>query len=81
MSRITLSVEEMNQMIRAEMRKHEECAKVSLQSVYWHEPDVTGCNWDVDMGDSDVADAQACKNGIIAAVKDFRARFNIVAPA
>lgn len=82
MSRITLSVEEMNHMIREEMRKYEECAKVSLRSVYWHEPDLTGCNWDVNMWEGDVADAEVldCKERILPAIKDFRARYNILRP-
>jgi hypothetical protein len=80
MSRITLSIEEINHMIREEMRKHEECGKVSLKSIYWHEPDITGCNWDVNMWEGDVSDALACKDKIIAAVKDLRARYNIPAP-
>ncbi|HEY0845948.1 MAG TPA: hypothetical protein VGE12_11315 [Noviherbaspirillum sp.] len=81
MSRITLSIEEMNTMIRAEMRKHEECGRVSLRSVYWHEPDVTGCNWDVDMGEAaDMAEVNACRERIIDAVRDFRAHYNIVRP-
>lgn len=80
MSRITLSIDEINTMIRAEMRKHEECGKVSLNSVYWHEPDATGCNWDVDMGDGDVNDALACRAKIIEAVRDFRSRYTILRP-
>ncbi len=81
MSRITLSIEEINQMLRAEMRKHEDCAKVSLKSIYWHEPDTTGCNWDVNMWEGDVAEALACKDRILAAVKDLRSRYNIPQPA
>lgn len=81
MSRVTLSVEEMNHLIREEMRKHEECARVSLKSVYWHEPDATGCNWDANMGEGDVADALACKGSILDAIKELRARYNIWAPS
>lgn len=80
MSRITLSIEELNQIIRAEMRKHEECATVSLKSIYWHEPDATGCNWDANMWEGDVSDALDCKEHIIAAVKDLRSRYNIPVP-
>lgn len=78
MSRITLSIEEMNAMIRAEMRKHEECGRVSLRSVYLQEPDSTGCNWDVDMWEGEVADTTVCRERIIDAVRDFRARYNVV---
>jgi hypothetical protein len=80
MSRITLSIEELNQMIRAEMRKHEECTGVSLKSIYWHEPDAAGCNWDANMGEGDVAAALACKRGILDAVRDLRSRYNIPEP-
>ena len=80
MSRRILAAEEINQMIREEMRKHEDCAKVSLRSVYWHAPDITGCNWDVNMWEGDVTDALACKERIIAAVKALRTRFNVPEP-
>jgi hypothetical protein len=80
MSRVTLSIEELNQMVRAEMRKHEGCANVSLKSVYWHEPDMTGCNWDVNMWEGDVEDALACKECIIDAIKEMRARYNLLSP-
>ncbi|HJV82039.1 MULTISPECIES: hypothetical protein [Oxalobacteraceae] len=80
MSRSILSIEEINHLIRAEMRKHEQCAKVSLKTIYWHEPDSTGCNWDANMWEGDVADALACKEQIIEAVKDLRARYNIPKP-
>lgn len=77
MSRVTLSIEEMNQMIRAEMRKHDACGNVSLQSVYLHEPDVTGCNWDVNMWEGDVEETTACKQSILSAIKDLRERYNV----
>lgn len=78
MSRVTLSIEEMNHLIREEMRKHEACANVSLRSVYWHEPDVTGCNWDVDMWEGDVSNALACKERIIGAIRDLRSHYNVL---
>ncbi len=81
MSRRILAAEELNQMIRSEMHKYEECAKVSLRSVYWHAPDNTGCNWDVNMWEGDVSDALACKERIVAVVRDLRARFNVPEPS
>jgi hypothetical protein len=77
MSRELRSIEEMNHMIREEMRKHEDCAGVSLRTVYWHAPDATGCNWDANMWDGDVDAALACKGCIVDAVADLRARYNI----
>jgi hypothetical protein len=80
MSREIRSIEEINHMIREEMRKHEECARVSLRSVYWHEPDSTGCNWDANMWEGDVDSALSCRGRIKDAVSDLRARFNIPYP-
>lgn len=80
MSRVTLSIEEINHMIREEMRKHEECANVSLSSIYWHEPDETGCNWDANMWLGSEADTIACRRCILAAVRELRSRYNIPQP-
>ncbi len=77
MSREIRSIEELNHMLREEMRKHEDCHQVSLRTVYWHEPDTTGCNWDVNMWDGDVDAALACKGRIRDAVADLRTRYNI----
>jgi hypothetical protein len=71
------SIEEINHMIREEMRKHEDCARVSLRSIYWHEPDATGCNWDANMWESDVEAALACRNCIVDAISQLRAQYNI----
>jgi len=80
MSRVILSVEEINHMIREEMRKHDACAKVSLSSIYWHEPDETGCNWDADMWKGNETDALACKRSVLGAIRELRSRYNIPNP-
>jgi len=78
MSRILLSIEELNHLIREEMRKHTECARVPMRSVYRQERDSTGCNWDVSMGESDPADMAACRERIIATIRELRKQYNIV---
>jgi len=80
MSRRVIASDEINQMIRAELRKHEASDKVSLKSVYWQEPDITGCNWGVNMWDEDIIEEPASKEHIVAAIKDLRSRFNIPEP-
>ncbi len=80
MSRIVMSIEEINHLIREEMRKREQCGKVSLKTIYWHEPDATGCNWDASMFEGEPADALECRKQIIDAVRDLRARYNIPNP-
>lgn len=77
MSRELRSIEEINGMIRAEMRKHEACANVSLGSVYWHEPDETGCNWDASMARGDPDEVRPCRDCIIEAIRNLRAQYNI----
>ncbi|HJV85958.1 MAG TPA: hypothetical protein VJ698_10820 [Noviherbaspirillum sp.] len=80
MSRIVMSIEEINHLIREEMRKHEKCARVSLKTIYWHEPDASGCNWDANMFEGDATDPLECRKQIIDTVRDLRARYNIPNP-
>jgi hypothetical protein len=81
MKRKIIAKTDIEQRIANELAKHQECDDVQVLNVYWHIPDETGCNWDADTWRGDSDDVRACKNCILEAVRELRARYNIFDPA
>jgi hypothetical protein len=80
MERKIVSIEQINALIAAEMEKHEECVGVKLLSIYAHEPDAEGCNWDASTWSGDRTDVSSCRNCVLEAVRALRAQYNIPDP-
>lgn len=80
MDRKTITKADVERRIRKEMTKHPECESVTLLEIYWHYPDETGCNWDVNWWGGPPASKQLCIASIAGAARDLRAKYKIFDP-
>ena len=80
MKREIIPKADLERLIADELAKHSECEGARILGVYWHETDETGCNWDADTWNGNRDTVIACKECVGAAVRDLRARYNIVDP-
>jgi hypothetical protein len=77
MSRPLASNAEITRMIQDRIRESKElngdCRDVKVESVRWHEPDETGCNWNW----SAYNGPPPCYAVVGAIVSDLRRRYNL----
>lgn len=77
MPRNIVSREELKSLIQQRISNGEEldgdCREVIVNSVYWHEPDETGSNWDV----HSLRNAAGCENVVMAIVAEFKGQYNV----
>ncbi len=77
MSRQLATKVEITKMIQDRIREGKEldgdCRNVTITSVYWHEEDESGCNWD--LGYSSGPDS--CRYVIRAITDEFRQLYNL----
>ncbi len=77
MSRQPASNAELTRMIQDRISEGKEldgdCRDVNVESVYWHEPDETGCNRDLGFFNG----PEACSGVVGAIVSDLRRRYKL----
>jgi hypothetical protein len=68
---------ELTRMIQERVSSSEEldgdCKEVIVNSVYWHEADETGSNWDV----HSLRNATGCEGVVSAIVAEFKQKYNL----
>ncbi len=69
--------DELKNMIQERISNSEEldgdCREVIVNSVYWHEPDETGSNWDV----NSFRNARGCEGIVNAIVADLKQTYDL----
>jgi len=77
MPRTITSPEELQASVQAQVNEievvKEDRAKVGVPLPYWHEPDKTGCNWNMNY----FRDARGYEDKIAGIVARHRAEFNL----
>lgn len=67
--------EEIREMLQAEAARYPDCKTTYFGGLYWHEPDETGCNWQVSVMSG--RDPGACYDHMHDFAVRLRASFNI----
>jgi len=70
--------DQLNNWIREEASRHEACGGCSFGGIHWHEPDETGCNWNVSIIRGPTA--RNCMEAMRAFGDRLRTRYNIHDP-
>jgi len=78
MARMMLKKDALEEMIRDEAAKYEECKDCYFGGVYWHEPDETECNWNVSMIRGQ--DWSGCLGRMQAFATELRERYSVPNP-
>ena len=78
MPRTIKTPDELRELLIAEAAKHAECKDIYLGGVYWHDPDETGCNWQVSA--SKGKDWSTCIERILPFTRKLREDYNIPDP-
>ncbi len=69
--------EELKRMIQERVSSSEEldgdCKEVIVNSVYWHETDEMGSNWDV----HSLRNARGCEGVVRAIIAEFKQKYNL----
>lgn len=77
MTKKIVTKEQLRRMIQERIRECDEldgdCKEVIVNSVYWHEPDGSGSNWDVGF----VRNAAGCEAVVSGIVEQFKETYNI----
>ncbi len=77
MSRQLASNAELTRMIQDRISEGKEldgdCRDVKVESVYWHPPDESGCNWNLGLYNG----PPTCRGVVDAIVSDLRRRYNL----
>ncbi len=72
-----VSTDQLKDMIQERIKNSEEldgdCREVIVNSVYWHEPDEAGSNWDV----HSLRNAAGCEDLINFIISEFKENYNV----
>lgn len=74
-TRQTKTLNDLRAMIEAEVRKYPDFAEVTPSSPYIHEPDESGCNWDLEHWSGPAELVVVCREAITPAVWQMRAAY------
>jgi hypothetical protein len=69
------TLEQLREMIEAEVRKYPDYVEVTPSRPYIHEPDEDGCNWDLTNWNGPAELVVLCKATITPAVRQMRAAY------
>lgn len=78
MTRSIKTPDELREFLLTETAKHMDCKDSYFGGIYWHEPDETGCNWQVSTGKGN--DWSKCIERILPFVQRLREDYNIPDP-
>jgi len=78
MSKEIVTEADLRNMIQEKISKSEElngdCREVIVNTVYWHELDETGSNWDV----HSMRNAAGCEGVVNVIIAEFKEKYNVL---
>ena len=76
MAKPTRTLGELHEMVLAEVRKYPDYDDVKPLSTYQHDPDETGCNWDVSQWQGPKELVSAAHRALMPSVTQIRLKYN-----
>ena len=75
--RHVLTLESLRALVNIELRVHTECHGVQVRRIFVTEPDLSGCNWQVEWPPVRAAVAEPCRAQLRALIEEIRERYNV----